>query len=89
MAGVIRTKEAVTGFGIRPSVTIASENTIRISLAWARLSSDPLGPVLTIVSGGCWAATGAARSNAVQRAATKGDVRITAFYSEEEKGVID
>ena len=79
----------MTGFGIRPSVTIGSEKTIRISLACARLSSDPLGPVLTMVSGGCWAATGAAKSKAVKRAATRDGVRITAFYSEEEKGVPD
>jgi hypothetical protein len=41
IAGVIRTNGAVTGFGIRPSVTIGSEKTMRISLACSSRSSGP------------------------------------------------
>jgi hypothetical protein len=52
MAGVIVTNGAVTTAGMRPSVTIGSENTIRISLACSREASTPEGPELTTVSDG-------------------------------------
>ena len=55
MAGVMRTNGAVTGDGMRPNVTIGSEKTMRISLACARLASDPSGPVLTMLSAGACA----------------------------------
>jgi hypothetical protein len=42
IAGEIRTNGASTRAGIRPTVTIGSENTIRISLASSRLASLPL-----------------------------------------------
>ena len=45
------TNGARTSAGIRPSVTIGSENTMRISLASARLAISPVGPALTMVSG--------------------------------------
>ena len=50
-AGVMRTNGARTGDGMRPSVTIGSENTIRISLASASAAISPVGPELTMVSG--------------------------------------
>ena len=51
---------------MRPSVTIGSENTTRISLAWASESSGPSGPTLTTRSGACCAASPVAASNSVQ-----------------------
>ncbi len=63
MAGAMRTNGAVTGDGMRPNVTIGSENTIRISLACASVASAPSGPVRTTVSaaGDCAAADAASR----------------------------
>ena len=49
-AGLMRTNGAETGSGIRPSVTIGSENTIRISLACARLSRHPTRDITTLNS---------------------------------------
>ena len=43
IAGVMRTNGARTTAGIFPSVTIGSENTIRISFASARLATSPAG----------------------------------------------
>ena len=67
MAGTMRTNGAVTGDGMRPSLTIGSENTIRISLAWASVASAPSGPVRTTVrvpgaAGDCAAADAASRT---------------------------
>ena len=52
-AGAMRTNGARTWSGILPSVTIGSENTIRISLACWRLVRSPLGPVETTCSPDC------------------------------------
>ncbi len=49
IAGAMVTNGAVTGCGIRPSATIGSENTIRISFTCSRLSASPVGPLLTTV----------------------------------------
>ena len=50
IAGLIWTNEAVTRAGIRPSTTMGSENTTRISLASSRLAISPSGAALTTVS---------------------------------------
>ena len=71
-AGAILTNGARTTAGIRPSSTIGSENTTRISLASASAPISPVGPVLTTVSGGvARAACPASRVNAVNRRETK------------------
>ena len=49
IAGAIRTYGGLTTAGMRPSVTIGSEKTMRISFASARLAISPSGPALTIV----------------------------------------
>ena len=50
-AGEIRKNGAFTGDGIRPSVTIGSENTTRTSPASARDATSPAGRALTTVNG--------------------------------------
>src|SRR3954452_3378067 len=49
--GEILKNGARTGDGMRPSVTIGSEKTTRISLASASDATSPLGPALTTDSG--------------------------------------
>ena len=80
MAGAMRTNGAVTGDGMRPRVTIGSENTIRISLACASVASAPSGPVRTTVrapgvAGACAAADAASRK-IVQRASDTERTRV-------------
>jgi hypothetical protein len=58
IAGRMVTNGAVTGSGMRPSTTIGSEKTIRISLASRRFWISLVGPLCTTVSaGGCCAVT--------------------------------
>src|SRR4029453_9429391 len=45
-AGAIVKNGAVTGSGMRPSATIGSANTTRISFASSRVASSPSGPAL-------------------------------------------
>src|SRR4051794_5647176 len=44
---------AVTGSGIRPSVTMGSEKMTRISFASLRLAISSVGPALTTVKAAC------------------------------------
>jgi hypothetical protein len=50
ISGTTRTKGAVTRAGMRPSVTIGSENTIRISFTSDSADNSPDGPPLTTVN---------------------------------------
>ena len=52
MAGAIRTHAGVGFDGIRPSATIGSEKTIRISFASCSCRISPVGPALRTAKGG-------------------------------------